>query len=163
MTQNAAKFKFTNFVCDSVNPFWVEIYQCRLKAIRRDKTILNFNATLLQTIRKAKIHGQMFKRANGWKPWLYNISVDGCRFVRNPYVPVAALVFSIFKDNSNFNHSCPYSGIVYVMGVHVFPETIPVPLPSGDYLILLKWYFSNSRNISTELVLSTGIYFSFDE
>ncbi|KAH8313265.1 hypothetical protein KR067_003249, partial [Drosophila pandora] len=160
---NASKFKFTNFVCDSVNPSWIEVHQCRLKAIRRDKTILNFNGSLLQTARKGKLHGEMFKKASGWKPWLYNVTVDGCRFARKPYVPVAILVFNMFKDNSNFNHPCPYSGPVYVMGVHVFPETIPVPLPSGEYLILIKWYVASNRNLSTELIISTGIYFSFDE
>ncbi|KAH8313262.1 hypothetical protein KR067_003230, partial [Drosophila pandora] len=156
-------FKFTNFVCDLLDPSWVEIYQCRLKAIRRDKTTLNFNGTLLKTMKKFKLHVQIFKKANGWKPWLYNITFDGCRFIRNPNVPVAALVFNLFKDNSNFNHSCPYSGPVYILNLHVTAEDIPVPLPSGDYLLLIKWYFASSRNLTTSLVISSGIYFNFKE
>lgn len=36
-------------------------------------------------------------------------------------------------------------------------EQIPVPLPTGEYLILIKWYVKN------EIIISTGIYFSFEE
>ncbi|KAH8313264.1 hypothetical protein KR067_003246, partial [Drosophila pandora] len=105
---NASKFKFTNLVCDVLDPSWVEVNKCRLKAIQREKTTLNFNGTLLKTINKLKVHVQIFKKANGWNPWLYNITLDACRFIRNPYVPVVTLVFNLFKDNSNLNHSCPY-------------------------------------------------------
>nr|XP_043067613.1 uncharacterized protein LOC108122564 [Drosophila bipectinata] len=159
-TISASKFKFTNFVCSSVDPSWLVVHQCRLKAIRRDWVALNFNVTLLQTIRKAKVHGQIFKRASGYKPWLYNFTLDGCRFLRNPYMPVAAIIFNRFKQHSNLNHTCPYSGSVFIMGVQVFAEEIPVPLPSGDYLILIKWYFSSNLNCSTDLGISSGIYFS---
>ncbi|KAH8385087.1 hypothetical protein KR200_003467, partial [Drosophila serrata] len=154
---NASRFKFTNFVCDSRNESLLLVHKCRLKAVRRDLTTLNFNGTLLKTIYNVRVHGQMFKRANGYKPWLYNITIDGCRFVRKPYEPVVLLVYNLFKSFSNFNRPCPYDGPVYVMGFHIIGAQIPVPLPSGEYLILIKWYTDNI------LFISTGVYFAFEE
>ncbi|EDV47808.1 uncharacterized protein LOC6551915 [Drosophila erecta] len=154
---NASRFKFTNFICDSMNESWIAVHQCRLKAIRRDRTTLSFNGTVLKTVSRFRVHAQIFKRANGFKPWLYNITFDGCRFLRKPYEPPVLIVFNLIKRYSNFNFTCPYMGPVYIMGVHVIGEQIPVPLPTGDYLIQIKWY------IGKVLFLSTGIYFAFEE
>ncbi|EDW95684.1 uncharacterized protein LOC6535316 [Drosophila yakuba] len=154
---NASRFKFTNFICDSVNESWLSVHQCRLKAIRRDTTTLSFNGTVLKTVSKLRVHAQIFKRANGFKPWLYNITFDGCRFLRKPYEAPVVLVFNLFKSFSNFNFTCPYMGPVHIMGFHLMGEQIPVPLPTGEYLIQIKWY------IGKVLFLSTGIYFAFEE
>ncbi|XP_039494248.1 uncharacterized protein LOC120453562 [Drosophila santomea] len=154
---NASRFKFTNFICDSVNESWLSVHQCRLKAIRRDTTTLSFNGTVLKTVSKLRVHAQIFKKANGFKPWLYNITFDGCRFLRKPYEAPVVLVFNLFKSFSNFNFTCPYMGPVHVMGFHLMGEQIPVPLPTGEYLIQIKWY------IGKVLFLSTGIYFAFEE
>ncbi|KAH8248360.1 hypothetical protein KR032_002003, partial [Drosophila birchii] len=154
---NASRFRFTNFVCDSLNESVLLMHKCRLKAVRRDRITLNFNGTLQQTVNNVRVHGQMFKRANGYKPWLYNVTMDGCRFMRKPYEPVVILVYNLFKQFSNFNKLCPYDGPVYVMGFHLLGSQIPVPLPSGEYLILIKWYTDKT------LIISTGIHFSFEE
>uniref|UniRef100_A0A6P4ESZ5 Uncharacterized protein LOC108043905 n=1 Tax=Drosophila rhopaloa TaxID=1041015 RepID=A0A6P4ESZ5_DRORH len=156
-TINASRFKFTNIVCDSVDESWISVHKCRLKAIRRDKTTLSFNGTLRKTARNIRVHGQIFKRASGFKPWLYNITIDGCRFLQRPYNAPVILVYNLFKQISNLNFTCPYEGPVYVMGFHLSGEGVPVPLPSGEYLISIKWY------IDKVLILSTGIYFSFEE
>ncbi|KAH8385333.1 hypothetical protein KR093_010533, partial [Drosophila rubida] len=50
----------------------------------------------------------MVKRANGYKPWLYNLTIDACEFQRRRNNPIIKLIFNIFKDYSNLNHSCPY-------------------------------------------------------
>ncbi|XP_017031092.2 uncharacterized protein [Drosophila kikkawai] len=152
-----SRFKFTNFVCDSVDESVLLVHTCRLKAVRRDKTTLNFNGTLLKSINKCRVHAQIFKRANGFKPWLYNITIEACRFLRKPYEAPVILVFNLFKSFSVFNKTCPYEGSVYVMGFYLMAEQIPVPLPSGEYLILIKWY------VKDLMMISTGIYFSFEE
>ncbi|KAH8416126.1 hypothetical protein KR222_008626, partial [Zaprionus bogoriensis] len=54
------------------------------------------------------VRGELFKKANGYKPWLYKVDIDVCRFIRRPYNPIAILVFNLFKEFSNFNHTCPY-------------------------------------------------------
>ncbi|XP_017009894.3 uncharacterized protein [Drosophila takahashii] len=155
--KSASRFRFTNFVCDSVDESWISVHKCRLKAIRRDRTTLSFNGTVNKLVTNIRVHAQIFKRGNGYMPWLYNITIDGCRFLRKPYEAPVVLVFNLFKQFSNFNFTCPYQGPVYVMGFHLIGEQIPVPLPSGEYLILIKWYTNKV------LIISTAIYFSFEE
>ncbi|XP_017081602.1 uncharacterized protein LOC108114927 [Drosophila eugracilis] len=154
---NASRFRFTNFVCDSVDESWISVHKCRLKAVQRGKTTLSFDGTVLKTVSTLKVHAQIFKRANGFKPWLYNITFDGCRFLRKPYEAPVVLVFNLFKPFSNLNFTCPYKGPVRVIGFHIIGEQIPVPLPSGEYLISIKWYLNKM------LAISTSIYFSFEE
>ncbi|XP_060645333.1 uncharacterized protein LOC132784004 [Drosophila nasuta] len=74
----AVEFKFTNAVCESWN-----------------KTNI-------------LVEVQMFKKANGYKPWLIKTAVDACRFVKKSYNPFAILVYNLFKEFSNINHTCPY-------------------------------------------------------
>jgi len=51
----------------------------------------------------------MWKRLNGYKPFLYNITTDVCKFLRNPKSnPVMKYIFESFIEYSNINHSCPY-------------------------------------------------------
>lgn len=101
-------FKMTNAVCKSYNESCVTIETCRLKAISRNVTTFNFNATFIHPAYDIKLQGEIFKKANGYKPWLYKAEIDVCKFIKRAYHPVAIIVFKLFKDFSNFNHSCPY-------------------------------------------------------
>ncbi|XP_062139660.1 uncharacterized protein LOC133848205 [Drosophila sulfurigaster albostrigata] len=104
---DAVVFKFTNAVCESYNKSWIVINHCRLHAISRNKTVFNFNGTVLYPCNDIFIEAQIFKKANGYKPWLFKTTVDACRFVKK-YNPVAILVYNLFKEFTNVNHTCPY-------------------------------------------------------
>ncbi|KAH8343980.1 hypothetical protein KR084_003089, partial [Drosophila pseudotakahashii] len=104
----AVVFKFTNFACESYNTSWYVFHNCRLKAVARDKVLLNMNGTILHPAYDIHIQYQIFKRANGYKPWMFNNKLDACRYLRHPYDPVLAIVYGLFKDFSNINHTCPY-------------------------------------------------------
>ncbi|KRG04187.1 uncharacterized protein Dmoj_GI26084 [Drosophila mojavensis] len=43
-----------------------------------------------------KIHyrAELFQKANGYKPWLVNATVDACRFLKRPFHPFAILLAS---------------------------------------------------------------------
>ncbi|KRF98626.1 uncharacterized protein Dwil_GK28319 [Drosophila willistoni] len=59
---------------------------------------------------------------------------------------------------SNFNHSCPYEGVVYVQGWYLRPEAyLRFPFPTGDYLIEIKWY------LNQKLTIISKYYFAFVE
>ncbi|EDW83843.2 uncharacterized protein Dwil_GK13829 [Drosophila willistoni] len=155
---NASKFKFTNVGCESFNQSLVVINTCRLKAINRDKTVINIELSLKEMVNRVMINGQMFKRENGYKPWLYNITTEGCQFYRRANDPVIKLIFNLFKSYSSLNHTCPYSpGTMRLWGFYLLPQSVPVPLPSGDYLVAVKWSIHNF------LQLSTNVSFSFQE
>lgn len=100
--------KLTNFVCDNFNKTWFTIHECRLRAVNRNKTILNFNGTLYYPVNEALVNIQVLKKASGYKPWLFKISIDTCRFTRKAYNPIAILIFKIFREFSNINHTCPF-------------------------------------------------------
>ncbi|XP_023162818.2 uncharacterized protein LOC111593959, partial [Drosophila hydei] len=155
---DAVQFKFTNFVCDVVNKSWVKLNQCRLRAVNRNETHLNFNLTLLHPVKKeVLVEIQLFKRENGYKPWLYKASIDGCRFVKKPYNPVAIIVYKLFKTYSNLNHTCPFEGFILLKKFNLKFEYLPNALPTGEYLLKLDWIFSK------KLQLRTNAYFSFIE
>ncbi|SPP73251.1 Hypothetical predicted protein [Drosophila guanche] len=66
------------------------------------------NGTILHPANDVTIHGRVFKRANGYKPWLFDVNFDGCQFIRKRNQPFANLVYGLFKEFTNINHSCPY-------------------------------------------------------
>jgi len=51
---------------------------------------------------------RLLKKENGYKPWLYNVNIDVCQFLKKAYNPIAILLFKIFRGFTNFNHTCPY-------------------------------------------------------
>ncbi|XP_034102105.2 uncharacterized protein LOC117566668, partial [Drosophila albomicans] len=153
----AVIFKFSNAVCKSFNESWFLIHQCRIKAIKRNVNTLNFNGTVLYPAYDIFVHLQVFKKANGYKPWLFNVTVDGCRFIKRPNSPFAMLIFNLFKDFSNFNHSCPYMGPQLVKGFYLRHELLKLPLPSGEYLLAITWLFDRRPQFKTD------VYFVFTE
>lgn len=48
------------------------------------------------------------KLANGYKPFLYDITLDGCKFLRERNNPIANYFLKFISGATNLNHSCPY-------------------------------------------------------
>ncbi|XP_064540305.1 uncharacterized protein LOC135429771 [Drosophila montana] len=147
----------TNAVCESHNKSWFVIHKCRLRAVNRDKTTLNINGTVLHPAYDILVKAQILKKANGYKPWLYNMNIDVCRFLRKPYNPVAIVIFKMFKEFSNFNHTCPYMGPQIVDGFYLRWNTLPNFLPTGEYQLAMTWYFDKRPQFVS------NIYFNFKE
>ncbi|XP_034664405.1 uncharacterized protein LOC117898839 [Drosophila subobscura] len=156
-TQDAVVFKFTNFACESYNKSWIVFHNYRLKAVSRDKVLLNLNATLLNPAHGVTIRGRVLKRANGYKPWLFDVTFDACRFMRKQYIPIVSLVYGLFKQFTNINHTCPYVGPAIVKDFYLNPELLRLPFPTGDYLLAIRWFFEK------KLVSDTNVSFVFVE
>ncbi|KAH8350581.1 hypothetical protein KR067_009679, partial [Drosophila pandora] len=105
---DAIVFKFSNAVCKSYNESWVVFNKCRLKAISRDKIVLNVYTMVLYPASGIDVRLKLWKRESGFKPFLLDATVDACRFMKRAYNPFAGMVYAIFRDFSNLNHSCPY-------------------------------------------------------
>ncbi|KAH8295693.1 hypothetical protein KR018_003993, partial [Drosophila ironensis] len=144
-------FKLTNAMCRSYNKSWVVINTCRLKAVGRNKIMFNLNATLLHPTSSIVTHYKIYKRANGFHPWFVNMKVDGCRFMTKPYDPIAILLFNLYKQFSNINHTCPFVGNVYLKNMYLTPDMMRLPLPTGDYLLAIDWNFYGVTQVSTNL------------
>ncbi|XP_041451071.1 uncharacterized protein LOC121404783 [Drosophila obscura] len=154
---DAVVFKFTNFVCESYNKSWIVFHNFRLKAVGRDKVLLNLNATLIHPAQGVTIRGRILKRANGYKPWLFDMTFDACRFMRQQNIPVVSLIYGLFKQFTNINHTCPYVGPAIIKDWYLNPELLRLPLPTGEYMLALRWFFEK------QLVSDTNISFVFVE
>ncbi|XP_002138332.3 uncharacterized protein [Drosophila pseudoobscura] len=154
---DAVVFKFTNYVCESYNQSWYVFHNYRLKAVSRNKVLLNMNGTILHPVNNASVHVRIFKRANGYKPWVVDNYFDVCQYLRKRNHPIANIIYGLFKDFSNLNHSCPYVGPTIVKDFYLRPELLRLPFPTGDYLLALQWYFDKKP------LADTNVSFTFVE
>ncbi|KAH8249299.1 hypothetical protein KR032_008392 [Drosophila birchii] len=109
------------------------------------------NGTVLHAAHNIQLHLKLFKKASGFKPWLFDIRIDVCRFLRSNYDPVAKIVFNLFKEFSNFNHTCPYVGQQIVKGFYLRHELLLLPVPTGEYLLSLRWLFDQKLQFDTNV------------
>ncbi|XP_026851182.1 uncharacterized protein LOC6591953 [Drosophila persimilis] len=148
---DAVVFRFTNFVCKSYNTSAFVFHNCRLKAVSRERVLLNMNGTVLHSINNVSLHAKIFKRANGFQPWLLEGTVDVCRFLQKRNNPFIRIVFNLFQEFSNINHTCPYVGPQIVKDFYLKPELLRLPFPTGDYLLSMQWLFYNRPQFDTNV------------
>ncbi|KAH8399195.1 hypothetical protein KR215_003974, partial [Drosophila sulfurigaster] len=141
---------FTNVKCVSKNLSWVLVHNCRLKAINKKRVDFNYNSTILHPVNNIEIHTQLFKKSNGYKPWLIDVTFDACSFLRKNNHPVVNMVYGIFRSNSNINHTCPYMGPIFVKDLYLKPSSIPLPVPTGDYYLLIEWKFDRRLQVTNQ-------------
>ncbi|KAH8336320.1 hypothetical protein KR059_001012, partial [Drosophila kikkawai] len=142
---------FSNVVCESYNKSWFQFHECRLKAVSREKVIFNLNGTVLHPTNNVFAHGNLYKRESGYKPWLVREVVDWCRFMRKNYNPAAKIFFSLFKEFTNINHTCPFVGPQIVRGFYLRPELLLLPFPTGEYMLSLRWFFDQKLQFDTNV------------
>ncbi|XP_016955095.1 uncharacterized protein LOC108027980 [Drosophila biarmipes] len=149
--KEALVFRFTNFECKTYNQSWFVFHHCRLKAVNRERVLLNVNGTILHPAHNIQLHAKIYKKASGFKPWLIDSKVDACRFMRKRYDPFLGIVFNIFQEFSNINHTCPYVGLQVVKDFYLRAERLNLPVPSGEYLLAMQWYFDKKRQFDTNV------------
>ncbi|KAI8043392.1 hypothetical protein M5D96_004724 [Drosophila gunungcola] len=76
---------------------------------------------------------------------MYNVTVEACRFMKNPQSnPIAGYLHSLFKNYSNMNHTCPadHDVIVDKLSIDFLNKQVTevLPFPQGDYLYQTKWF-----------------------
>ncbi|EDV57335.1 uncharacterized protein LOC6542275 [Drosophila erecta] len=152
-----SKLEFTNIKCITHDPEFLVVDYCFLKSINRTYKYLSVKAHLFQKpVTKVKVNAATFQRLNGYKPFLYNVTVDACRFFKNQKSnPVAFYLYNLFKDYSNLNHSCPYDHDIILEKLsinHVNKQVTDVlPVPHGDYLFHSNWYVSDIKRLTVDV------------
>ncbi|XP_037716808.1 uncharacterized protein LOC119551506 [Drosophila subpulchrella] len=140
-----SKFEFTNVKCTSLDKEFGDFEHCYLKSVNRSYKYVSVKYKLLKSpVTKIKVNMAMFKRFNGYRPFMYNITVDACRFLKNrKSSPVINFWFNVIENYSNFNHYCPYNHDLLLEKLPVetvnFQVTDVLPFPEGDYLIETNW------------------------
>ncbi|EDW96683.2 uncharacterized protein Dyak_GE24759 [Drosophila yakuba] len=141
----SCKFEFTNLQCTSLDKTFADFEFCYLRSVNRSYKYITLKVNLFKTpVTKVKFNGILYKRFSGYRPFMFNITLDACRFLRNPESnPVGKYFFEFFNSHSNLNHSCPYDHDLFLDKVPIdfvnHRVTKVLPFPEGDYLLETHW------------------------
>ncbi|XP_034127284.1 uncharacterized protein LOC117583189 [Drosophila guanche] len=134
-------FKYKNIKCKCYETSFCEFTTCELKILGRGIVGLNMHVQMKQPpITRIKAQVTTFRRFSGYRPFLYNVTVDFCGFMKNPKrFPFFFMVHEAIRKFSNFNHSCPYNHDISINRMVLTDEMISrIPVPSGYYKLLIR-------------------------
>ncbi|XP_041630408.1 uncharacterized protein [Drosophila kikkawai] len=140
-----AAVEFTNVKCTSLDPKFADFEYCIMKSVNRSYKYISAKVKLFKKpITKVKVNVELMKRYSGYKPFLYNVTVDACRFLKNPGSnPIAGYLYGFFRDHSNMNHTCPFDHdlILEKLTINFVNQHVTnvLPFPTGDYLFQSNW------------------------
>ncbi|KAH8253072.1 hypothetical protein KR032_003522, partial [Drosophila birchii] len=138
--------EFSNLKCESVDKDFADFEYCHLKSVNRTYKYMSIKVRLFKVpITKAKVNLALYQRLNGLKPFLYNVTFDGCKFMKNPRSnPVGKYFYDFIKNHSNLNHSCPYDHDLFVDKISAqyidHRVTSMLPFPEGSYMFKTDWF-----------------------
>ncbi|KRF98628.1 uncharacterized protein Dwil_GK27959 [Drosophila willistoni] len=146
IVQITSRVELTNLKCIPLDKSFADFEYCRIKAVNRSYKYLALKVNLFKVpVTNVSINVSVLKRLNGYKPFLYNITFDACKFMSSKNTnPLIKYFYSFISEHSNMNHSCPYSHDLIVDKVsieflnHQLTEVLPVP--EGDYAFYTSWY-----------------------
>uniref|UniRef100_A0A1I8MIV3 Uncharacterized protein n=1 Tax=Musca domestica TaxID=7370 RepID=A0A1I8MIV3_MUSDO len=99
-----------------------------------------------------------YKKLNGYRPFLYNITHDFCWFMENrKRIMLAKIILDLFLKESNINHTCPFDHNIIVDNVILHESQFKLlPFPRGDYMMQVKVAAYNDWKATVKMYL--GIY-----
>ncbi|XP_017080088.1 uncharacterized protein LOC108113894 [Drosophila eugracilis] len=139
------KFEFTNIKCTSLDTEFDDFEHCYLKSVNRTYKYMYIKVNLFQTpVTKVKVNLSLKKRFSGYKPFLYNVTVDACKFLENPTAnKIVNYFYGFLTTHTNINHTCPFDTDLIFDKIssefinHRFTNILP--FPEGDYLLESNW------------------------
>ncbi|XP_049314399.1 uncharacterized protein LOC109579375 [Bactrocera dorsalis] len=132
--------KFTNIKCVTLDKPFADFAYCKLKALSRHVVALSLLVNLFELpVNNVSLNVEVFKRFNGYRPYLFNKTLNFCDFLCNKKrVGVLDIVFKFMETYSNINHTCPYniSNDIVIDRLILKPNYFTLfPLPVGEYRI----------------------------
>ncbi|KAH8241474.1 hypothetical protein KR026_006392 [Drosophila bipectinata] len=155
--QIQSKWEFTNFVCESLDKDFGEFEYCFIKSVNRSYKYISGKFKLYQRpLTKLKINMALLKRFNGYKPFLYNLSVDLCKFYKNPKSNIVLKFFyESYSSYAKHNRSCPLNGDIILDKLPSdfinHRATAVLPFPEGNYLIEFHWLINGTEKAVIKL------------
>ncbi|XP_037943812.1 uncharacterized protein LOC119676635 [Teleopsis dalmanni] len=142
--QALPKLEFTNLVCKTLDKEFCDFEYCYLKSVNRSYKYMSLKVKLFKIpITSVKMRYTLMKKENGYKPFLYNITLDGCKFQKSRKHPVTKFIYSLFEEYTNMNHTCPYNHDLLVEKLdinHVTKKFLMLPFPVGEYALYTTWF-----------------------
>ncbi|ALC42382.1 CG33679, partial [Drosophila busckii] len=137
----AAYTRHTNIKCEVLNKTMGEIPVCKLKVLGRGKIGANVQVKMYNPpAYNITLNFSIWRKLNGYHPFLFNITVDFCHYMKHPNpMQVFYYFHRAFMPYSNMNHTCPYDHDViinnFVLADDMFDK---VPVPKGSYMFNLR-------------------------
>ncbi|KQS30238.1 uncharacterized protein LOC6550545 isoform X2 [Drosophila erecta] len=137
--------EFTNVQCESLDKDFCIFEKCLLKSVNRSYKYLSVSVKLLQLpVTKAKVHFSLQKRLNGYIPFLYNMTIDACRFLKSPNSNQVALFF--------FQHDIVVDKLSYDSINNKVTKMLP--FPEGKYMFEMHWIAYDISRAITKFFIS---------
>uniref|UniRef100_A0A1I8PVG5 Uncharacterized protein n=1 Tax=Stomoxys calcitrans TaxID=35570 RepID=A0A1I8PVG5_STOCA len=144
------KVKFTNIQCEELDKSFVSFKNCSLKARARDTISFHLHAAMLKLpLTDIKINAQLFVKGNGYRPFMYNNSLDFCQFIKKPNRYMFwKIIYGLVKPFSNVNHTCPYNHDIIIDNMILKIEMFDlIPFPTNDYMMQFQFAFHDAYKI----------------
>ncbi|XP_052839168.1 uncharacterized protein LOC128254272 isoform X2 [Drosophila gunungcola] len=156
--------KWKTLYCSAPNDEFGEILLCKLKIIDRYRNSVNINYRVKKEISQVTARLEFFKRGNGWRPFLYNISTDGCSFLNNRNNLIINIFYSYVKPYLAQNLTCPIKANEvlklenFEFDINQFRNRFPIE--TGEYAVHTSLY---SRKKLLVLMKTTLEYSNYRE
>ncbi|KAH8303674.1 hypothetical protein KR018_010877, partial [Drosophila ironensis] len=99
--------KFNSLYC-SVDEEYGEFKVCKLKTITRTRNSINIHFRQKMLAEKVYLRVEMMKRNNGWRPFLYDITVNLCDFAAKNNNMILNMVFAYVTPCLVRPLNCPF-------------------------------------------------------
>ncbi|KAH8328252.1 hypothetical protein KR067_007250 [Drosophila pandora] len=147
------KTRHTNLKCTFPDLSYVEVKTCRLKVLGRGKIGATVYLKFFKLpIKAISINFSVFKKLSGYHPFLFNVTVDLCHFLKHPNrFNVFYYFYGAMKPFLNLNHSCPLNvSILYTFDDFILKDFVlsdqmfsKIPVPVGSYMFLITMITEN--------------------
>ncbi|XP_061395702.1 uncharacterized protein LOC133331320 [Musca vetustissima] len=139
----ALKVKFTKLECFELDKPFATIPKCYLKALSRYQSALNIHVALHQIpVNNVSFNAALYQKGNnGYRPFMYNNTVDFCSFYKNPnrFIFWKIIFFNMIAPASNINHTCPFDHDIIVKNLILDSSMFRmIPFPANEYSVRVK-------------------------
>ncbi|EDV58256.2 uncharacterized protein LOC6541333 [Drosophila erecta] len=163
LTPLQVETKFKSLHCTNYDKSYGEILLCKIKAINRYRNSLSIQFRQLRTVNNVHMRLELFKRANGWRPFLYNISFNLCDFLSKRNNVIVSLGYEYLKPYIPMtNYTCPFKvnkgHLIKCTDLEFDIEKFRVrfPIETGEYALQLS--FIVQRKVTLTLNGSVEYY-----
>ncbi|KAH8285370.1 hypothetical protein KR054_008225, partial [Drosophila jambulina] len=134
-------FEFANINCTSLDKTFMDVDECFLKSVNRTYKYLTIRSKIYQLpVDDIKVRILCFcNLLNGYKPFLFNFTLDACKFLTGQKNNRIQFFYELFAPYSNMLHACPYNHDIHVDKLpinylnHKLSNVLPVP--DGYYCV----------------------------
>ncbi|KAH8270416.1 hypothetical protein KR018_009836, partial [Drosophila ironensis] len=138
-------FVLKNVICESFDPNYAEFSRCEMKIVKRGVAAFFMYCRVHQLpVTNVHINVALYKKSNGYRPFLFNQTLDYCYYMRNPEAhPLIYTLHKTFIARTNMNHTCPYDAstqhdLSIDNLVYKEDDLKDIPIPKGDYMIRIS-------------------------